>query len=98
MPHKMEKVMSEFKAGKLKSGGDKTVTKRKQAIAIGLAMEQKAEQQKKQQEPAKKQQASTTKSFTKGIIRCCYIPMTSCVWYIYCTFFPVIVPLWYLNP
>jgi len=36
----MDKVMSEFKAGKLKSGGDKTVTKRKQAIAIGLAMEQ----------------------------------------------------------
>ena len=36
----MEKVMSEFKAGELKSGGDKTVKKRKQAIAIGLAMEQ----------------------------------------------------------
>ena len=46
MPHKMEKVMSEFKAGKLKSGGDKTVTKRKQAIAIGLAMEQKAHRKK----------------------------------------------------
>ena len=42
----MEKVMSEFKAGKLKSGGDKTVTKRKQAIAIGLAMEQKAHRKK----------------------------------------------------
>ena len=27
MPHKMEKVMSEFKAGELKSGGDKTVRK-----------------------------------------------------------------------
>ena len=40
------KVMSEFKAGKLKSGGDKTVTKRKQAIAIGLAMEQKAHRKK----------------------------------------------------
>ena len=38
----MEKVMSEYKAGKLKSGGDKTVTKRKQAIAIGLAMDYKA--------------------------------------------------------
>ncbi len=25
MPHKMEKVMSEFKAGELKSGGDKKV-------------------------------------------------------------------------
>ena len=46
MPHKMEKVMSEFKAGKLKSGGDKTVKKRKQAIAIGLAMEQKAHRKK----------------------------------------------------
>jgi hypothetical protein len=42
MPHKMDKVMSEFKAGKLKSGGDKTVNKRKQAIAIGLAMDYKA--------------------------------------------------------
>ena len=38
----MEKVMSEFKAGELKSGGDKTVKKRKQAIAIGLAMDYKA--------------------------------------------------------
>ena len=28
MPHKMEKIMSEFKAGELKSGGDKTVKKR----------------------------------------------------------------------
>ena len=42
MPHKMEKVMSEFKAGELKSGGDKTVKNRKQAIAIGLAMDYKA--------------------------------------------------------
>ena len=47
MPHKMEKVMSEFKKGELKSGGDKTVKKRKQAIAIGLAMEQKAHRKKK---------------------------------------------------
>ena len=46
MPHKIEKVMSEYKAGKLKSGGKKTVTKRKQAIAIGLAMEQKAHRKK----------------------------------------------------
>ena len=38
----MEKVMSEFKAGELKSGGDKLVKKRKQAIAIGLAMDYKA--------------------------------------------------------
>ena len=42
MPHKMEKVMSEYKAGKLKSAGDKTVKKRKQAVAIGLAMDYKA--------------------------------------------------------
>ena len=42
MPHKMEKVMSEFKAGELKSGGDKVVKKRKQAVAIGLAMDYKA--------------------------------------------------------
>ena len=38
----MEKVMSEFKAGELKSGGDKKVTNRKQAIDIGLAMDYKA--------------------------------------------------------
>ena len=38
----MEKVMSEFKSGKLKSGGDKEVTNKKQAIAIGLAMDYKA--------------------------------------------------------
>jgi len=42
MPHKMEKVMSEFKSGKLKSGGDKKVKNKKQAIAIGLAMDYKA--------------------------------------------------------
>ena len=38
----MEKVMSEFKAGELKSGGDKKETNRKQAIAIGLAMDYKS--------------------------------------------------------
>ena len=43
----MEKVMSEFKAGELKSGGDKTVKNRKQAIAIGLAMDYKAHGKKK---------------------------------------------------
>ena len=42
----MEKVMSEFKSGELKSGGDKKVTNKKQAIAIGLAMEQKAHRKK----------------------------------------------------
>lgn len=34
---KMEKVMHEFKEGDLKSGSGKKVTKRKQAIAIGLS-------------------------------------------------------------
>ena len=34
--------MSELKAGELKSGGDKVVKKRKQAVAIGLAMDYKA--------------------------------------------------------
>ncbi len=35
---KVEKVMHEFKEGKLKSGNsDKKVTSRKQAIAIGLS-------------------------------------------------------------
>jgi hypothetical protein len=35
---KVEKVMKELKAGTLKSGGSgKTVTSRKQAIAIGLS-------------------------------------------------------------
>ncbi len=38
----MEKVMSEYKAGNLKSGGDKKVTNKKQAIAMGLAMDYKA--------------------------------------------------------
>ena len=51
MPHKMEKVMSEYKAGDLKSGGDKTVTNRKQAIAIGLAMDYKAHGKKIQKKP-----------------------------------------------
>lgn len=34
---KVEKVMHEFKKGELKSGSGKKVTKRKQAIAIGLS-------------------------------------------------------------
>ena len=46
----MDKVMSEFKAGELKSGGDKTVTNRKQAIAIGLAMDYKAHVKKNPKE------------------------------------------------
>jgi Family of unknown function (DUF6496) len=40
---KVKKVMDEMKAGKLKSGGSgKTVTNRKQAIAIGLSEARKA--------------------------------------------------------
>jgi len=34
---KVEKVMHEFKEGKLKSGGKKKVTNRKQAVAIALS-------------------------------------------------------------
>jgi len=34
---KVEEVMHEMKEGKLKSGGGKKVTSRKQAIAIGLS-------------------------------------------------------------
>jgi hypothetical protein len=40
---KVEKVMHEFKRGKLKSGkSGKTVTSRKQAVAIGLSQARKA--------------------------------------------------------
>ena len=40
---KVQKVMGEFKAGKLKSGGSgKKVTNRKQAVAIGLSEARKA--------------------------------------------------------
>jgi hypothetical protein len=38
---KVEKVMGEYKAGKLKSSSGQKVTSRKQAIAIGLS-EQRA--------------------------------------------------------
>ena len=41
MEDKVKKVMSEFKAGELKSSSGKKVTSRKQA-AIALAMQQKA--------------------------------------------------------
>jgi len=34
---KVEKVMHEFKEGKLKSGSGKKVTNRKQAVAVGLS-------------------------------------------------------------
>ena len=49
-PDKMEKVMHEFKEGKLKSGIDGKggkVTSRKQAIAIGLSEEREAKAKKK---------------------------------------------------
>ena len=40
---KVEKAMHEFKRGKLKSGkSGKTVTSRKQAVAIGLSQARKA--------------------------------------------------------
>ena len=41
MEDKVKKVMSEFKAGELKSSSGKKVTSRKQALAIALAMKQK---------------------------------------------------------
>ena len=41
MNDKVEKVMSEFKSGKLKSSSGKKVTSRKQALAIALAMKEK---------------------------------------------------------
>jgi hypothetical protein len=37
MAHKMEKVMGEYKMHNLKSGSGHKVSKRKQAIAIGLS-------------------------------------------------------------
>ena len=39
---KMEKVMHEYKEGKLKSGSGKKVRSRKQAIAIGLSEARKS--------------------------------------------------------
>jgi hypothetical protein len=39
---KTRKVMKEFSEGKLKSGSGKKVTKRKQAVAIGLSEARKA--------------------------------------------------------
>jgi len=45
---KMHKVMGEFKRGTLKSGGSgKKVTKRKQAIAIGMSEQRRAKGKKK---------------------------------------------------
>lgn len=44
MPHKVEKVMREFKEGELHSGSKSgpKVTNRKQAVAIALSEERKA--------------------------------------------------------
>jgi hypothetical protein len=39
---KVEETMHEMKEGKLKSGGGKKVTSRKQAVAIGLSEARKA--------------------------------------------------------
>jgi len=41
--NKVEKVMSEFKAGTLKSSSGKKVTSRKQAVAIGLSKQRRGE-------------------------------------------------------
>lgn len=40
--HKMEKVMSEFKSGDLKSSSGQDVTNRKQAVAIAISEAQRA--------------------------------------------------------
>jgi len=37
----IKKTLKEFKKGKLKSGSGKKVTKRKQAVAIGLSQQHK---------------------------------------------------------
>lgn len=37
----VKKTLKEFKRGKLKSGSGKKVTKRKQAVAIGLSQQRK---------------------------------------------------------
>lgn len=47
MKDKVEKIMSEFKAGELKSSSGKKVTSRKQALAIALSMKRKASKEKK---------------------------------------------------
>ena len=47
MPHKVGKVMSEYKKRTLKSSSGKKVTSKKQAKAIGLSMDSKAHGKKK---------------------------------------------------
>jgi hypothetical protein len=46
MEDKVKKVMSEFKAGELKSSSGKKVTSKKQALAIALSMQQKSRRKK----------------------------------------------------
>ncbi len=45
VPNKITKVMHEFKTGKLKTSAGKKVTKRKQAIAIGLSEQRSVEKE-----------------------------------------------------
>lgn len=42
MPHKVKKVMEEFKKGTLRSSSGRKVTSRKQAIAIALSEDRRA--------------------------------------------------------
>jgi len=44
---KLEKVMHEYKMGKLKSSSGQLVTDRQQAIAIALSEEKRAEEKKR---------------------------------------------------
>jgi hypothetical protein len=46
MEDKVKKVMSEFKAGELKSSSGKKVTNKKQALAIALACNRNLEEKK----------------------------------------------------
>ncbi len=46
MPHKIKKVMGEFKRGTLKSSSGDKVTDKKQALAIAKAMEWKDKNKK----------------------------------------------------
>ncbi len=46
MGHKIKRVLSEHKAGTLKSSSGKKVTKRKQVIAIGLSEDRRAHRKK----------------------------------------------------
>ena len=45
MKDKAEKVMSEYKEGKLKSGSGKKVASRKQAVAVAMSEKRRARKQ-----------------------------------------------------